>query len=109
MMIVRIRRRRRMVNPISTITLTTHGNDHKFQQSGSIVSTWSIFDEDAQRKEAFKLGEAVGCSSSTSQELLSCMREVDAQVISQIAAEVRYGLFPFRFFSGIMFLINTFN
>ena len=65
-----------------------YGNDHKFQQSGSIFAAWSFHDENDQREKAFKLGEAVGCSASTSQELLSCMREVDAQVITKSASEV---------------------
>ena len=90
--------------------INDHGNDHKFQQSGSIAAAWSFYDENDQREKAFKLGEAVGCSASTSKELLSCMREIDAQVISQTAAEVRIGLFSFRFyFRNHVAVINTFN
>ena len=59
------------------------------KQSGSVLSAWSFYDIADQREKAYKLGEAVGCSASTSKELLSCMRGVDAQVISNAAAEVR--------------------
>ncbi|XP_072048619.1 uncharacterized protein [Amphiura filiformis] len=60
-------------------------------QSGSILAPWSFnADLDKERDVAFKLGEAVGCSVTTTQELISCMRKVEAQVINAAAVELEY-------------------
>ncbi|XP_072048621.1 cholinesterase-like [Amphiura filiformis] len=65
--------------------------DQAILESGSILASWS-FNEDLekQRDSAFKLGEAVGCPATTTQQLISCMREVEAQVINAAATEMLY-------------------
>ena len=54
-----------------------------------MLADWSFHsDLDAQREIAFQLGRAVGCPASSTQELMSCMRQVDARVLNDIANQV---------------------
>ena len=47
-------------------------------QSGSILAPWSFsYNLDSEREKAFQIGEQVGCSTTDTNELLACMREVE--------------------------------
>ncbi|XP_072049224.1 cholinesterase-like isoform X2 [Amphiura filiformis] len=60
-------------------------------ESGSIFSPWAFhYDLDAQREMAFKVGEEVGCPATSTHELISCMRQVDAQEIDAAANKLFY-------------------
>ncbi|XP_072049932.1 cholinesterase 2-like [Amphiura filiformis] len=64
-------------------------------ESGSILSPWAFHNDlDAQREMAFKFGEQVGCPASNTQELISCMRQVDAQEIDTAANTLLYAPAP---------------
>jgi carboxylesterase type B len=48
-------------------------------QSGTMLSPWAFTnDRDFTRKQAFDIGEKLGCSTSDSQALMDCMRDKDA-------------------------------
>ncbi|XP_072048623.1 acetylcholinesterase-like [Amphiura filiformis] len=64
-------------------------------ESGSLLASWTFkTDLEEQREMAFKLGKQVGCSATTTQELISCMLEVDAQIINAAANEILYESAP---------------
>ncbi|XP_022105590.1 acetylcholinesterase-like [Acanthaster planci] len=48
-------------------------------ESGTMMSSWAFSEnKDMLRKQAFDIGERLGCSTSESQALVDCMREKDA-------------------------------
>ncbi|XP_072048627.1 cholinesterase-like [Amphiura filiformis] len=60
-------------------------------QSGSSLEDWSLHEDlEEQREIAFKIGEQVGCSATNTQDLISCMRQVDAEVLNQASYQFGY-------------------
>ena len=59
-------------------------------QSGSSLDDWSHHEDlEEQRDIAFQLGQQVDCSTSDTQELMSCLRQVDAEELIQASYDVR--------------------
>ncbi|XP_072048631.1 cholinesterase-like [Amphiura filiformis] len=60
-------------------------------QSGTSLDDWSIHEDlEEQREIAFKIGEEVGCSATSTQDLIACMRQVDAEVLNQASYQFGY-------------------
>lgn len=60
-------------------------------ESGTALSTWSFIT--SPRKQAFRVGNVVGCGDlKSSEELLSCLQTVDARKFTELHAneEVLY-------------------
>ncbi|XP_022105576.1 cholinesterase-like [Acanthaster planci] len=58
-------------------------------QSATMFTPWAYSDDkDMLRKQAFDIGEKVGCSTSESQALVDCMKEKDASALYVASAEI---------------------
>ena len=58
-------------------------------QSGSVLAPLQLHsDLDAQRQIAYTIGDKVGCSEASTQQLMACLRKVDAQILNTAVAQV---------------------
>jgi carboxylesterase type B len=48
-------------------------------QSGTVLNPWAFDDPSVARRKAFRFGEALGCHTSDSKELLEFLMKVPAQ------------------------------
>ena len=57
-------------------------------QSGSALCPWVTEDPAVARTKAFRLGEALGCKTSDSKELVDFLMKVPAQQLTEMTEEV---------------------
>ena len=66
-------------------------------ESGSVLAEWAL-DRDGRGKVAsVKIAEIAGCPVEPYQELLTCVQNVDAKVLTQAYMEYAVGLKMIRF------------
>lgn len=70
--------------------------DRAILQSGTAVAPWSFRQdlEDQKVNEAFRIGEAMGCNTRSTNMLVDCLRQVDAQTLENTAEAIFVRLGP---------------